>query len=70
VVGLADDRWGEVPVAFVTVREGETMEVEAATDFVRLRIARFKAPKRITVLEQLPKTATGKVQKNRPRALI
>jgi fatty-acyl-CoA synthase len=70
VVGAADERWGEVPVAFVTLGDGQDLEVEAATDFVRSRIARFKAPKRITVVAELPKTATGKVQKNRLRELL
>ena len=69
VVGGADERWGEVPVAFVTLRQGDDLEVDAAIEFVRSRIARFKAPKRIEVIDELPKTATGKVRKNRLREL-
>jgi fatty-acyl-CoA synthase len=68
VVGAADERWGEVPVAFVTLR-GEDLDAEAAVEFVRSRIARYKAPKRIIVLAELPKTATGKIRKNRLREL-
>jgi fatty-acyl-CoA synthase len=64
VVGVADERWGEVPVAFVTLRDGERLEQDEAIEFVRSRIARFKAPQRITVVAELPKTATGKVQKH------
>jgi fatty-acyl-CoA synthase len=63
VVGAPDERWGEVPVAFVTVTGGESPDPEELRDFVRQRIARFKAPKRIEVVDELPKTGTGKIQK-------
>ena len=64
VVGVGDERWGEVPVAFVTVRAGSELDPAEAIEFVRSRIARFKAPKQVTVVAELPKTATGKVQKH------
>jgi len=61
VVGRRDETWGEVPVAYVTATEPlDEAEVQA---FVRGRLARFKVPKSITVLDELPKTGTGKVQK-------
>jgi acyl-CoA synthetase (AMP-forming)/AMP-acid ligase II len=63
VVGAPDERWGEVPVAFVTTTGGESPDPEELRDFVRQRIARFKAPKRIEVVDELPKTGTGKIQK-------
>ena len=63
VVAAPDEKWGEVPVAFVTLREGVAATAAELTDHVRAQLARFKAPKRI-VFGPLPKTSTGKVQKN------
>jgi fatty-acyl-CoA synthase len=62
VVGAPDETWGEVPVAFVTLRPGSTVGENELIDFVRGAIARFKAPKRV-VFGELPKTSTGKIQK-------
>ena len=62
VVGVPDDRWGEVPKAFVVPREGSDVTTDAVIEFTRERIARFKAPKYVEFGE-LPKTATGKIQK-------
>jgi fatty-acyl-CoA synthase len=62
VVAKADEKWGEVPCAFVELKEGaEATEVELIA-FVRQRLAGFKTPKRI-VFRDLPKTSTGKIQK-------
>jgi fatty-acyl-CoA synthase len=63
VVAAPDAKWGEVPVAFVTLKEGASVTGDALIEHVRARIARFKAPKRV-VFGPLPKTSTGKVQKN------
>jgi fatty-acyl-CoA synthase len=63
VVAAPDERWGEVPVAFVTAGGGEAPEEDVLRDFARERLARFKVPKRIVVLDELPKTGTGKIQK-------
>ena len=63
VVACADERWGEVPVAYVTVRRGAELTAEDLIDFVRERMARFKVPKQV-VFADLPKTSTGKIQKN------
>jgi len=63
VVGVPHDHWGEVPVAFVTARSGESVEGEELIGFVRERLAHFKAPKSV-VVGSLPKTSTGKIQKN------
>ncbi len=62
VVGVPDDRWGEVPKAFVVPREGVEVGAEDVISFTRDRIAHFKAPKYVEFGE-LPKTATGKIQK-------
>jgi fatty-acyl-CoA synthase len=62
VVAAPDERWGEVPVAFVVLRAGSTATEGELIDYVRSRIARFKAPKRV-LFGDLPRTSTGKVQK-------
>jgi len=62
VVAAPDVRWGEVPVAFVTLRDGEELSAAELTDFVRERLAGFKTPKRV-VFGGLPKTSTGKILK-------
>jgi fatty-acyl-CoA synthase len=69
VVGMPDERWGEVPVAFVTTRVGVTLTEAEVIEFVRERLARFKAPKRVEFL-RLPRTSTGKIQKNLLRATV
>jgi fatty-acyl-CoA synthase len=66
VVGRPDERWGEVPVAFVVLRKGGSATVEELIEFVRGHTARFKAPKAV-FFEELPKTSTGKVEKHRLR---
>jgi fatty-acyl-CoA synthase len=62
VVAAPDSKWGEVPVAFVTLRADASVAADDLVDHVRERIARFKAPKRV-IFAELPKTATGKIQK-------
>ena len=62
VVGRPDERWGEIPVAFVVLREGTAATSEELIEFVCARIARFKAPREIR-FEEFPKTSTGKIQK-------
>jgi len=62
VVAAPDERWGEVPKAFVALKEGHSATEDEIIEFVKGRIARFKAPKAVEFGE-LPKTSTGKVQK-------
>ena len=62
VVGVPDDRWGEVPKAFVTLKHGAAVSAEELIEFCRQNIAHFKAPRAIAFGE-LPKTSTGKIQK-------
>jgi fatty-acyl-CoA synthase len=61
VVGVPDERWGEVGIAFV-VTDGSTSENEVI-EFVRGRLARFKAPKAVHFVDALPRSAMGKVSK-------
>jgi fatty-acyl-CoA synthase len=63
IVGLPHDLWGEVPHAFVVLKAGATATVEELRQLARARLAHFKAPHGVTFLGELPKTATGKVQK-------
>ena len=63
VVGLPDEKWGEAPHAFVVLRAGMTVSENELRDFARANMAHFKAPQRFTVVSELPKTATGKIQK-------
>ncbi|MBV9206291.1 MAG: AMP-binding protein [Actinobacteria bacterium] len=62
VVGMPDERWGEVPVAFVTLRKDD-VDSGALAEYARERLARYKVPRRFEFGE-LPKTSTGKIQKN------
>ena len=63
IVGLANERWGEAPHAFVVLRSGAQATEEELREFARNNLAHFKAPHGVTFLPELPKTATGKVQK-------
>ena len=67
VVGRPDEKWGEIPVAFVTLRDGATVTDEQIIEHVRSRLAKFKVPRDVTFAD-LPKTSTGKIQKNVLRA--
>ncbi|MHA1537231.1 MAG: acyl-CoA synthetase [Alphaproteobacteria bacterium] len=62
VVARPDEKWGETPCAFVTLKEGAAASEQDIIDFCRANMARFKAPKTV-VFAPLPKTSTGKIQK-------
>ncbi|UWS77645.1 AMP-binding protein [Phaeobacter sp. G2] len=62
VVAKPDDKWGEVPCAFVELKEGAEVSEAELIAFARETLAGFKAPKRV-VFQELPKTSTGKIQK-------
>jgi fatty-acyl-CoA synthase len=63
IVGLPHERWGEAPQAFVVLKTGATATEAELREFARANLAHFKAPQGVTFLSELPKTATGKVQK-------
>jgi fatty-acyl-CoA synthase len=63
VVGLPDAKWGEAPHAFVVLKAGAETSPEELRTFTRDRLAHFKCPHRFTFVTELPKTATGKIQK-------
>lgn len=68
VVGAPDARWGERPVAYVTVRRGAQVSEEELRAHVRTIIAGFKVPDRVFFADDLPKTASGKLRKADLRA--
>jgi fatty-acyl-CoA synthase len=68
VVGVPDERWGERPKAFVVLRKGRSVEPEEVIEHVKTAIARYKAPREVEIVAELPKTSTGKVQKFELRA--
>ncbi|MFD0774786.1 long-chain-fatty-acid--CoA ligase [Streptomonospora algeriensis] len=63
IVGVPHERWGETPKASVVLREGATATAEELIGFARDNLAHFKAPTQVEFVDQLPKTATGKIQK-------
>jgi acyl-CoA synthetase (AMP-forming)/AMP-acid ligase II len=63
VVGLPDERWGEAPHAFVVFKPGVSADADALRAFCRDHMAHFKVPHSYTAVVELPKTATGKIQK-------
>ena len=68
VVAKPDEKWGEVPCAFVELKDGHSADAAALIAFARERLAGFKAPKQV-VFQELPKTSTGKIQKFELRKL-
>jgi acyl-CoA synthetase (AMP-forming)/AMP-acid ligase II len=64
VIGLPHPRWGEAITAVVTPRPGEALTEEGVIEAARTRLAPFKVPKSVIFSDELPRTSTGKVQKN------
>jgi malonyl-CoA/methylmalonyl-CoA synthetase len=63
VVGQPDPEWGEVVTAFVTLHPGQSVTIEGLREFCRDKLASYKIPRRLRVLENLPRNAMGKVTK-------
>ena len=63
VVGMPHDRWGESPHAFVVLKDGSEATEDELKQHVRDSLAHFKTPQWVSFVDELPKTATGKVQK-------
>jgi fatty-acyl-CoA synthase len=63
VIGVRDEKWGERPKGFVVLRAGHSATEEELISHVRAKIARFKAPREVDIVVDLPKTSTGKIQK-------
>ncbi len=67
VVARPDDRWGEVPVAFVVLRDGATVTADSLLEHCRAQLARFKVPRSVAFLPALPRNPSGKVLKRELR---
>lgn len=70
VIGRPDPQWGEVPVANVSLRPASELTIEELTDFLGDRLASYKRPKELVVLEALPRNASGKILKTTLRQQI
>jgi fatty-acyl-CoA synthase len=68
VVGVPDVRWGEVCAAFVVLRERAETDEDELRDHCGARLARFKVPRTVTIVEKLPRSSMGKVLKDQLRA--
>lgn len=63
VIGVPNDRWGEVPKAFVVVKPGATLTAEEIQEHCMSRLAKFKVPKEVEFIDKLPRNPSGKVLK-------
>lgn len=66
VVAVPDSHWGERPKAFVTVKDGASLEPDEVITWAKgnSNISRFMVPREVEVVQELPKTSTGKLKKN------
>ncbi len=65
VMGASDAALGEIPLAYVVPRTGQSITAQEIADFSQQHLARYKVPRRITFLDELPRNAMGKVDKKR-----
>ncbi len=68
VVAKPDEKWGETPCAFVTLKPGKTLQTDALIAFCKDNLAHYKCPKTVIFMD-LPKTSTGKIQKYKLREI-
>ena len=66
VVAVSDEQWGERPKAFITIKPGSKLTGEDVIKWARDHpgISRFMVPREVEVVDELPKTSTGKIRKN------
>ncbi len=64
VIAKADEKWGEVPMAFVVLKEAAEVSPQAIIDFARSNLAHFKAPKEVSIIDEFPRGGTGKILKS------
>jgi acyl-CoA synthetase (AMP-forming)/AMP-acid ligase II len=64
VFGVPDEKWGEVPAAYLQLKPGASLEVDVVVERCRQKLAEFKRPRVVKIVEDFPKTPIGKIQKN------
>ena len=64
VIGIRDEKWGEVGCAVVVVKEGRSVTADEIIDHLKGSLAKYKIPKTVVFTDQLPRNAAGKVLKN------
>ncbi|MFC8409954.1 long-chain fatty acid--CoA ligase [Arthrobacter sp. NPDC057259] len=69
VIGVADEKWGEVPRAVVSLRDGARLTEEELRAHLDGKLARYKIPKSVVFVDQMPRTASGKIRKAELRKL-
>lgn len=69
IVGIPDKKYGEIVGAFVILHKGADLTEDDVRDYADSRIARYKVPKHVFLVEEFPLTASGKIQKFKLRGL-
>ncbi|HSS10682.1 MAG TPA: AMP-dependent synthetase, partial [Acidimicrobiales bacterium] len=67
VVGLPSEEWGEEVAAFVVPQHGQSVDAGQLIDFARQHLAKFKCPRRVRLVQSLPRNALGKVLRHELR---
>jgi fatty-acyl-CoA synthase len=67
---MPDAKWGEVGAAFIIPRPGASLDTDELRSWSRQRLAAYKVPVRITLVEDFPRTAAGKVRKPELRSML
>ncbi len=70
VIGVEDEEFGQRLKAFVVARNGSSLDAEAVQDYVKSNLARYKAPREVVFMDELPRNATGKVLKRELREQV
>jgi fatty-acyl-CoA synthase len=68
VIGIPDEKWGEVGMAIVVPKPGEEVTEESVIEFCKGKLAKYKVPKKVLFTDELPRTATGKILKKALKA--
>ncbi|WP_096271633.1 o-succinylbenzoate--CoA ligase [Paucisalibacillus globulus] len=63
VIGVTHEKWGEIPIAFISLNNGRELSVEKIQNYCMEKLAKYKVPKQFITLDDLPKNATGKIDK-------
>lgn len=70
VIGIADEKWGEIPLAFVALNEKEVIQESEIIAYCKQKLASYKVPKELVIVDELPKNATGKIDKGKLKSSI